>query len=623
MVTPQFSGHPVLEELATLFRLYPSPLETPNFEKCLVKTIKGHCCTRSAKIPEDATKLWNEFKKMGKYPVRDAFYADINRFIQSSQCGSHIKTSDRLFKEWKKEHCAYHNLTDAPTEPSRGVQELDRVLKEDPDEAPQPETPESEIFDSSCFSDTSPFPTPLTEPDAPRTPIKGPAPVFDIHTSGIQPEALGHVPSSVADGETPSISSITKEISTLSLSHARQVSDMLPINGKPATAEGISEYDYVSWQQTTEAPSVVPARKPIAEQINSDAKATKVEDNEIAIEGIGMGHLNRRGTLKRQSPILKALTTPPTLYQRKRGIVYVLQHTKNERIFKIGFSEYDANTRRNQSGNCYKINTEVIYESETAFAGAHKAEQLAHVFLGNRNLQVAECESCRKGHKEWYYDPTETVIVSTLQVMEDFVRMPAYELKAGQEEEGELVLSQEAERRIKAMCNISIQGLQGPESTQKEAAMVEVDSRESVQADFLSATHTAVPLNMADVPIESVEREGLSNEPLAKPPQKTRVSSAATIGWWTGTFKKKVQQKLSRENTPEPDEFREPPKGPNPIEKFSVGLLWALKGGKSEETSKGEGISAEWNSFVQAVVDRKDKFKKEFTEGVREGEAAK
>nr|CEG03185.1 unnamed protein product [Fusarium pseudograminearum CS5834] len=532
-----------------------------------------------------------------------------------------------LFQEWKEKHRLYPALADAPTATSSGTQEPNRVLIEDSDEASQPETPDSEIFDHSCFSDTELVPTPLTEADSVRTPIQGPTCILDSSIPDTPPGPVDQAPSSIANNDNSTVNAITKDISTLSLSHARSTSDKFPVDSKPSHAESIPEDDEVSFQGTSERLSVIPKRKPVAGQTVSDVspvqrKAPEDEDESfdhpINIEGIGIGRLYRQGTLKRGSPILKALTTPPTFNQRKHGVVYVLQHTKDENVFKIGYTAYNAVKRQHQPRNCYGKNTKVIYESETDFAGANKAELLAHAFLGNHNLKVPECESCGGSHREWYHDRTGDVLIATLKVMEDFVRLPAHELKAGEKGSGEMVVSQEAERRIKSMFDISVQGLQGSMTTHNMPASIQMDSRESAEASDMTTTQTTIPQAKADIPLESIE---------AEPSKNSERFTAANLGRFAGTtmgklekLTQRVRVSFSREGTPESSDSRQPP---SEGENLFVTFLWTLGGGNSEDAASKEGkVPRGLNALVQAVIHKKDKLKEEFATGVQEGKAA-
>ncbi|RGP64587.1 hypothetical protein FSPOR_7843 [Fusarium sporotrichioides] len=613
MATSQVYEHPLFIGLRELIAFFPNPEDEHDFEFCRWRKDNNNRCRRGRKgVKDKAMVLWLEIEKMKTCPDIATFYLKTEQLLTVTHCKTHVEEVLPLFQEWKEKHCVDANLTDAPT----GAQEPNRVLIEDSDETSQPGTPDPEVFDSTCLSDASPFPTPLTEVDSVRTPIKGPAYFLGSSIPDTPPGTVGATSSSSTNNDNSTVNAITKDISTLSLSHTHSTSDRSPVNGKPAYAESISDDDELSFHGASERLSVVPNRKPVAEQAASDVSVCqentpKIEDDPldhpIYVEGIGIGRLYRQGTLKRRSPILTTLTTPPTLEQWRHGVVYVLQHTKNEKIFKIGYTKHNAVKRKNDSGNCYGKNTKVIYESQIGYAGAQKAEQLAHVFLGNNNLKVPECESCGGGHREWYHDHTGDALIATLKVMENFVQLPAYELKAGQKEGGEMVVSQEAERRIKSMFDISIQGLQGSAGTHNGPANIQMDS---------TTKQTAVPQAVADVPVESTE---------AEPSKNSEPSTIETMGHIVGNAKrrigklKKLRDSFSREGTPEASDSREPP---SEGEKFFVTLLWILGGGKSGDALKEVESSQVWSSLVQAVIHKKDKFKEDFAAGVRKGEAA-
>ncbi|OBS29096.1 hypothetical protein FPOA_03033 [Fusarium poae] len=611
MATSQTSEHPLFTELRELIAFFPKLEDEFDFDKCRwQKGDKSRCRNPRKSVAGEAKALWFEIERMKTCPDIATFYPKVERLMKITHCDSHLfKYVLPLFQEWKEKHRVDVKLTQAPSE----TQEPNRVLIEDSDEPSQPGTPEPEVFDSFCLSDTSPWPTPLTEVDSVRTPIKGPACILDRSIPDTSSGTVDQTSSSVENSNNSIVNAITKDISTLSLGQIHSTSDKSPVNGKLSYAESISEDDELSCQETSERLTVIPNRKPVAEQTASDVSVRQentpeVEDDPldhpINVEGIGIGRLYRQGTLKRSSPIFKALTTPPTLRQRKHGVVYVLQHTKDEKVFKIGYTRYNAVKRHNQSGNCYGKNTKVIYESELDFAGAEEAEQLAHVFLGNHNLRVPECASCGGGHREWYHGQIGDVLIATLKVMEDFVQLPAYELKAGQNEDGEMVVSQEAERRIKSMFDISIKGLQGSASTQNGPASIQMDS---------TTAQTAVPQAMADTPIKSLE---------AEPLKKSESSTGVTMGRFVGRAKKEIEKlkirvSFSREGTPESSDSREPP---GEGENFFATFHWTLGGGKSSDASKGDESPQGLSALIQAMAHRKDKFKEDFATGKREAE---
>lgn len=627
MATSQVSEHPLLTGLKDLIVFFPKSEDEHDFKFCRwQKDDSTRCRNPRADIARDeAMRLWSEIEQKKECLDISFFYPKVERFLQITHCHVHKPQVLKSFEEWKDRHCACTVLADTPAGTSQSLsQGSNRALKDDPDEASEPETPETEVFDPSVCSDTSPFPTPLTEPDSIRTPIKLPASILGRSIPDTQPDITDHAPVSTIDEDESAVNAITKDISTLSLGSTLPTPNKSSAGGKPSIAESISEDDDSSFNEMFEELSITTDENSVIDQATTGVstwkgKAPKVEDDplghEIAIKGIGIARLSRKGTLHYASPIIKALYTPPTPgKQRRRGIVYILRSTSNKEIFKIGWTEKSAEERHHQPNNCYGKDTEIIYESSNPFAGAYKAEILAHKFLGKLNRPIIRCETCGKGHREWF-EGEETVIRGTLEAMEDFLQMPAYELKAGQDVDGEMMLSQEAEKRVKSMCNISIEGLRGSTTGQKEPASAQEVLGESVEVN----SQTTAPQVTADILIQSTEVESS---------QKSETSAAGKLGRWVGNAGTKlakgkrkvmdtVQNMRSRESTPDPDGFQQVHKDAGAFENFTTNILWALKGGKPEALKENGSL---WDSLVQAAVDRKESFKEDFAKGRREAE---
>jgi len=627
MAAFQVSEHPLFTGLKELIVFFPKPEYEHDFKFCRwQKDDSTRCRNPRADIARDeAMRLWSEIEQKKECLDISFFYPKVERFLQITHCHEHKPQVLESFEEWKDKHCACTVLADTTAGTSQSLsQGSNRASKDDPDEASEPETPETEVFDPSVCSDTSPFPTPLTEPDSIRTPIKLPASILGRSIPDTQPDITDHAPVSTIDEDESAVNAITRDISTLSLGNALPTPNKSSAGGKPAIAESISADDDSSFNEMFEELSIITDENSVIDQATTGVstwkgKAPKVEDDplghEIAIKGIGIARLSRKGTLHYASPIIKALYTPPTPgKQRRHGIVYILRSTSNKEIFKIGWTEKSAEERHHQPNNCYGKDTEIIYESSNPFAGAYKAEILAHKFLGKLNRPIIRCETCGKGHREWF-EGEETVIRGTLEAMEDFIQMPAYELKAGQGEDGEMTLSQEAEKRVKSMCNISIEGLRGSTIGQKEPSSVQDEVLgENIGVNSQTATQTTTPQVTADIPIQTTEGESS---------QKSETSTAGKIGRLFGKGKRKVMDKVqnmrSRESTPDPDGFQQVPKDAGAFENFTTSILWALKGGKPEALKEKENGSL-WDTLVQAVVDKKESVKEDFAKGRREGE---
>lgn len=144
------------------------------------------------------------------------------------------------------------------------------------------------------------------------------------------------------------------------------------------------------------------------------------------IEILGITALNRKYSIRDQGHISTLMHKTLDQQDQEDGLVYVLRHKSVSGLFKIGWTKEDkAAKRQEQPGNCYAIDTEVIYESSSSFFAAQRAERLAQDVLTNHNLLVKECKVCGKGHREWFLTTQERV-VNTVKTMERLVRLPAY-----------------------------------------------------------------------------------------------------------------------------------------------------------------------------------------------------
>ncbi|KFA66597.1 hypothetical protein S40285_08274 [Stachybotrys chlorohalonatus IBT 40285] len=206
-----------------------------------------------------------------------------------------------------------------------------------------------------------------------------------------------------------------------------------------AVAEGMSTMTLAVANQTTVQTTIT--------SNNGGTNTTTVE----RVIGVGLATLQRRGSLRDDSPIFSEIFKPLTAVQRDVGVVYVLEHMIEKGLFKIGWTRTTQSKRLNQPDNCFRSTAEVIYESRGGpFFAACKAERLAQAVLRHHNLNIVECEQCGGGHREWFRASRERVL-ETVQIMETFIRLPAYELTDGDVWK----LSDASFGMIKAMCEFS------------------------------------------------------------------------------------------------------------------------------------------------------------------------
>ncbi|RYP65089.1 hypothetical protein DL771_008470 [Monosporascus sp. 5C6A] len=169
------------------------------------------------------------------------------------------------------------------------------------------------------------------------------------------------------------------------------------------------------------------------------------------IFGLGLTSLQRKGSLRNHTPVFSEIYKPLTSVQKEYGIVYVLEHKIENGLFKIGWTRTTAEERLKQAGNCSGSNAEILHQTRGGpFFAASKAEKLAQTVLRHHNLTITECEQCGGGHREWFRAPRERV-VEIVEMMETFVRLPAYESKDGQTWK----LSDAAYEMIRTMCEFS------------------------------------------------------------------------------------------------------------------------------------------------------------------------
>ena len=185
----------------------------------------------------------------------------------------------------------------------------------------------------------------------------------------------------------------------------------------------------------------------VIENISDNIDAGKTEK----IIGLGLATIERKGSLRNHSPIFTELHKPLTPQQQEHGLVYVLEHTDEKGLFKIGWTRATAEKSLNQAGNCSASDVDILHQTRSGhFFAASKAEKLAQTVLRHHNLTIKECEKCGGGHRKWFRAPKEMVI-ETVEIMETFVQLPAYE----QKDDGTWKLSDAAFATIRTMCQFS------------------------------------------------------------------------------------------------------------------------------------------------------------------------
>lgn len=170
------------------------------------------------------------------------------------------------------------------------------------------------------------------------------------------------------------------------------------------------------------------------------------------ISKLGITSLQRAGSVRDPSPVIKEIFAHPSDKKMSKGIVYVFKHQTEPGHFKIGWTTHTADERRRQSGNCYGKDTETMYYSKR-FAGAYQAESIIHAVMRHDKLVVSDCTQCGGGHREWFRS-SDQVVRGAVEGIVKLMQEPAYT-----RQDGEWKLSAEAHEKIRNMCDFSISKL--------------------------------------------------------------------------------------------------------------------------------------------------------------------
>ncbi|KAL7918285.1 hypothetical protein ACQKWADRAFT_247880 [Trichoderma austrokoningii] len=128
--------------------------------------------------------------------------------------------------------------------------------------------------------------------------------------------------------------------------------------------------------------------------------------------------------------IYRTIKNPPSPKKMYNGIIYIYKHTKISGILKIGYTGKSAQQRQRQSGNCYGIDTDFLYETKKPFGGAYQAERIIHAVLKHKQIQIYNCSTCGRSHHEWFLT-SEKEARDIVKCAESWLRMPAYTLQQG------------------------------------------------------------------------------------------------------------------------------------------------------------------------------------------------
>ncbi|KAJ9218705.1 hypothetical protein DTO169C6_8938 [Paecilomyces variotii] len=424
MVTPTPCEHPIFKELAALqegIDVFPNP-EVSDYTSCRAYTKTATRCQLGlkGKAPR-ANALLSEFREMDECPRTDIFYHQLKEFLTITHCGKHQEKPLARLDEWRKQReQAASSLSKDTSSTATGTDYFSSIAS----------------LSEAGSTATSILPLSIEQPTEQCTDRSPNDSIDNIVIEDTLDITLTEGPSS------PACQSIIDSLSSSSRSlrdapSREQAPEITHCERVEELETGVEDLTLSTSHHTTA----------------SDGSCH--DEAEVRITGIGLASLQRKGTLRDTSPVLKEIYKYLTGEEQKEGIVYVLEHVEIKGLFKVGCTRETAAKRHHQPGNCYGTNTKVIHETtDGPFVGAQKAKRLAQAILRHHKLQVIKCEQCGKGHKEWFWAQRE-VVLDTVKIVERFVQLPAYTLQ-----DGRMKLSPVAEERMEKMCNFSLQRLE-------------------------------------------------------------------------------------------------------------------------------------------------------------------
>lgn len=607
-----------LEVLAHIINYLPS-LENPDLYYCRGENGKKVKCRGKNGTDKEqrALPLWDDLANRQYFPDNEDFYYKLETLIESIHCGRHVDAAFKRYLGWKM---------------GRSLDAASFVS-----EISVPGTPEQRSsIEFPPETDITPFSSPLSMHDRPMTPNKSPG--SDAAGSFIQSTPTKSTRASLGvTEETEQLDAVevaSKRISTMTITTSPE---------KPTSTTSETVVENVSAmvicgrelpqarQRPTTKEAVVEHTSTISNTVSEETIKTNMGEKEAPqdarVVGLGLiSTLQRKGSLRDDSPVIRELHKHLTPQQLEEGIVYVLEHTGTPGLFKVGWTRSDVYDRLGQPGNCYGKHTKVLHETSSGrFVGASKADRLVQVILRHQNIEVVECEQCGGGHREWFRSSKDEVL-RTVKLMEDFVQLPAYKMH-----QGEMKLSREANAFVKAMCNFSTARLESlmtrPENNVKEAAKPTSSVSAQVSASEASDEQSTQepPGNEENTSSSTSYFSDRSRPPRISRGTKLGIKGNKVIGLASNAVastKGRIGRLLSRsrESTPEPDGASSThksnadanaSKGP---EELLVKFLWSLlpEDSKPSQSVTGDGGPRNMAALKTVVRQMADEFREDF-----------
>ncbi|KAL7900936.1 hypothetical protein HDV63DRAFT_370010 [Trichoderma sp. SZMC 28014] len=459
--------NPVFQALAEIQRntdVCPNPQDS-DFEACRTKTIKGERCrNRPCKKEErwHTPSLLFEFQNMTECPNNQGFHEKMKTFVTYTHCkGKHRNKVLEAFDAWKKKEVTDELNSERSPTPSPQLIEISTAQ---PVTAAAlqllPSTPARSIAsaDYATSDDGSSFVESIADTRSvtsnttcmtslPNTPLR----------NGTVSRFVGE---DVAEEEYVGEPVHEKDVFIDDKKNEKAIQEDFKHNAFEvvATKEGILRENVITsdikqehdGERTRDYIFITRTNATPSEREYNDEIRDEEEEEETAIEGLGIISIQRTLSLRDHSPVFQVINSHPTPAKMEEGVVYILEHDKNPLLFKIGWSSKSAKERLRQPRNCYGKNTKIFYETKR-FVGAPQAEKIAQVILRHANIRVSECPHCQGGHREWFAAPRKTVQETVMHV-EEFLQMPAYTLQ----DEVYKLSPEVYEGVVKQMCDFSV-----------------------------------------------------------------------------------------------------------------------------------------------------------------------
>ncbi|KAI9149040.1 hypothetical protein HJFPF1_11086 [Paramyrothecium foliicola] len=531
--------HPVFKIVVAVLQ---ATHRSPNPEKwtfvycaATASTTQKQCSVKMSQA-ERAKKIYEEFKLLDACTESDEFFVQLEEFLAATHCRRHHgPAAIRNLSKWRQERSNKGlDAVDIVSEISDGSQHDVSTANDGTrsNEWPISDAPERAVsITSGSIGDVSTMSTASHESSTSQSTV---APVLLV--------------------ESPTSETTRSDTSS-------QEKDDVRVEVK-AVAESLSALDI----NAPKKPNVVD----IEEEDDDDVGVGTTE----RFVGFGLTKLQRQGSIRDPSPVIHELYKSLTRTQQKEATLYVLQSKENEDWFRIGHTTETMQQHLSKPGNCNTAHSNLIYQSHDGpFFGAAKAEKLVKAVLFHHNYKMEACKHCGGGHRDWFQAP-RSLVEGTVEVMENFVRLPAYESLDGQTWK----LSAAAHEKIKVICGFSPEKLQSVMTASDE--QIEGESQGDISQQ-MGTDHESQVRGMADR-LNSLEvGEGLDSqdslnanctadtETRTKQPRESSGTGAAkfaknvTQGAKHGAQKvRKMFQRRSRAGTAEPEDGDSMRQGP-------------------------------------------------------------